>query len=72
MVIDVVLNMVEKTKEECVITILASYVICTCSFDLWMSCASFNTFAIVVNIINTSWEHTHVTIGIFEVHNIQV
>jgi hypothetical protein len=70
MVIDVVLNMVEKTKEKYVITILASYVICTCSFDLWMSCVGFDTFSMVVNIINTSWEHTHVTIRIFEVHNI--
>jgi hypothetical protein len=70
MVIDVVLDMVEKTKDKCVITIFASYVICTCSFDLWMSCAGFDTFVMVVNIINTSWEHTHATIGIFEVHNI--
>jgi len=35
-----------------------------------MSCVSFDTFAMVVNIINTSWEHTHVIIGIFEIHNI--
>jgi len=47
MVIDVVLNLVEKTNDKCVITILASYVICTCSFDLWMSCGGFDTFAMV-------------------------
>jgi hypothetical protein len=35
-----------------------------------MNCVGFDTFAMVVNIINTSWEHTHVTIGIFEVQNI--
>jgi len=47
MVIDVVLDMVEKAKDKYVITILASYVIFTCSFDLWMSCAGFDTFAMV-------------------------
>jgi hypothetical protein len=71
MVIDVVLNMVKKRgKKEVSSIIRASYVICTCSFDLWMSCVGFDTFAMVMNIINTSCEHTHVTFGIFEVHNI--
>jgi hypothetical protein len=29
----------------------------------------FDTFVMVVNPINTSWEPTHVIIGIFEIHN---
>jgi hypothetical protein len=34
-----------------------------------MSCASFNTFVIVVSFISTLWEPYHVTIWIFELHN---
>jgi hypothetical protein len=61
--------MVEKTKEICVISTFASCITCTCSFDLWMSHVSFDTFAIIMSFINTSWGPCHVTIGIFEVHN---
>jgi len=57
--------MVEKTKEICVIPTLAS-----CSFDLWMFCMGFDTFVIIVNFINISWEPRHLTIKFFEVHNI--
>jgi hypothetical protein len=35
-----------------------------------MFCACFDTFDIVVSFINASWEPCHVTIGIFEAHNI--
>jgi hypothetical protein len=70
MVTKMLLDMVEKTKQICVIPTLASCIIYTCSFDLWMSCASINTFVIVVNFINTLWEPYYVTIWIFEVHNI--
>jgi hypothetical protein len=69
MVTKVLFNMVEKIGENCVMLTLASCITCTCSFDLWMSYASFDTFAIVVSFINALWEPCHVTIGIFEVHN---
>jgi hypothetical protein len=36
-----------------------------------MSCVNFDTFAIVVSFINISWKPYHVTIWIFEVHNIE-
>jgi hypothetical protein len=68
MVTKVLLDMVEKTKETCVIPTLASYIIYTCSFDLWMFRVDFDTFAIVVSSINTSWEPCHV-VGIFKVQN---
>jgi hypothetical protein len=71
MVIEVLPDMVEKMKEICVIPTLASYNTCTCSFDLSMSHVNFDTFAIVMNFINISWEPYYVTIGIFEVHNIR-
>jgi hypothetical protein len=64
MVIKMLLDMVEKTKEICVIPTLAF-----CSFDLWMFCVGFDTFAIIMSFINTSWEPCHVTIRVFEVHN---
>ncbi len=62
--------MVEKFGENCVIPTLASCITCTCSFDLWMSRSGFDTFVIVVSFINTSQEPCHVTVGIFEAHNI--
>jgi hypothetical protein len=69
MVSEMLLDMVEKTREICVIPTLVSCIIYTYSFELWVSCASFNTFVIVVSFINTLWEPYHVTIWIFEVHN---
>jgi hypothetical protein len=62
--------MVEKTKEKCIIPTLVSCIIFKCSFNLWMFHAGFDTFVMVVSLINTSWEPTHVIIGIFEIHNI--
>jgi hypothetical protein len=47
MVIEMFLDMVDKTMEICVIPTLASCIIYTSSFDLWMSCASFNTFVLL-------------------------
>jgi hypothetical protein len=62
--------MLEKTKDNCVILTFASCFTCTCSFDLWMFCACFDTFDTVVSFINASWELYHVTIGNFEIDNI--
>ncbi len=70
MVIEVLLDMVEKTKEICVIPTFTSYNICTCSFDLLMFCVNFDTFAIIVSFINISQEPSYDTIGIFEIYNI--
>jgi hypothetical protein len=70
MVIEVLLDMVEKTKEICVIPTLASYSIYTCSFDHSMSHVNFDAFAIVVSFINISWEPYYDTIENFEIHNV--
>ncbi len=40
------------------------------TFDLRMSCGGFDTFALVVNYINSKWEPCHITKNIFEVHEI--
>ena len=39
------------------------------TFDLWMSRAGFDTFALVVNFIHDCWEPRHVTVGLFEAHD---
>jgi hypothetical protein len=63
-------DMLEEVKDKRAIPTFASCVTCTCSFNLWMFLVDFDTFVMVVKFINTSWEPTHVTIGIFEIHNI--
>jgi hypothetical protein len=70
MAIEMFPNVVDKTKENCVIPTLASCITCTCSFDLWMSHVNFDTFDIIVSFINASWVPCHVTIEIFEVNNV--
>jgi hypothetical protein len=63
--------MVAKNKEKNVILAFQSCVTCTCSIDFWMSHVGHDTFAMVVNFINSSWQPIHVTIGIFEDSNIE-
>ncbi len=60
----------EKTKKRCVNPTFISCVTYTFSFDLWMSYVHFDTFAMVMNFINPSWDPTHMTIGIIEPDNI--
>jgi hypothetical protein len=40
------------------------------NFDLWMSRGGMDTFALVINYLNGFWMPQHVTIGLFEVHEI--
>jgi hypothetical protein len=68
-VTNVLPNIVEKTREKYVLLSFASYVTCLTSFNLWMSCGGHDTFVMVVSFINNLWKPTHVTMGIFEVHN---
>lgn len=53
-----------------VLLILASYIYLNNFFNLWMSCATYNTFVIVVNFINSYWDPTCLIVVIFEVQNI--
>jgi len=43
------LNLVEKTKQTCMLLILANYVLSTISFDTWMSKRAHDAFALVMN-----------------------
>jgi hypothetical protein len=63
-------DMLKEVKDKCAIPTLTSCVTCTCSFNFWMFLVGFDTFVMVVKFINNSQEPTHVTIGIFEIHNI--
>jgi hypothetical protein len=60
--------MVNKTMEHHILLTFIDATIVIATFDLWMSWRSFATFALVVNYINKKWEHCHVIVGIFEVH----
>jgi hypothetical protein len=71
-VADVLPNIVKKTREKYVLPSLTLCVTCTTSFNLWMSRGGHDTFVMVVIFINNLWEPTHVTLGIFKVHNIIV
>jgi hypothetical protein len=66
LMIDIFPNVITHVKEKDVIFFLVLCVACIVSFNLWMSCAKCETFAMVVN---NSWEPTHVIVDVFEVHN---
>jgi len=52
-----------------VLLILASYIYMNSFFYLWMLCATYNTFVIFVNFINSYWDPTCLIVVIFEVQN---
>jgi hypothetical protein len=56
--------LVSKTMEEYAILAPKSCVTTT-FFDLWMSRFGHDTFALVINFINSQWVPCHVTLGLF-------
>ncbi len=46
--------MMVKTMEKCVVPIQDGSIIVTTSFNLWMSKFGFDTFALVINFINSN------------------
>jgi len=69
---EVIPNMVNKTMDCHVFLALVEVIIVIATFNLWMSCEGFDTFALVVNYINSKCEPCHITIGIFEVHETSI
>lgn len=55
-----------KTLEKYVIPALTGCTTATMSFDLWMSCSEWSTYAVVVNFLNDAWVPCNVTIGLLE------
>lgn len=63
---DVIPRMVDRCMQEYVYPFLRTCVSCTLTFDLWMSRGTQDTFVLVVNFLNETWEPKHITVGIFE------
>jgi hypothetical protein len=66
---EVLLDIVTKTKGKYVFPTLVSCITCTTFFYMWMLHVSNDTFAMVINFLNSYWEPTHVIVGVFEVQN---
>jgi len=62
-------SVVETTREKYVLLVLASCITCIASFDLYMSHARHDIFAMVASFLNDYWVPSHVTMGIFEIQN---
>jgi hypothetical protein len=58
-----------KTRDKYILPTLISYITCISSFDLWMSCIGYDTFAMIVSFVNSSWELSHVIVDVLEVQN---
>ncbi len=58
--------MVKKPMDQHVLPNLASIIVMSTSFDLWMSCNNVDTFALVINFLNNTCAPMHVVV--FEVN----
>jgi len=62
--------MVKKTMDLHVLPNLETTTIVFASFDLWMSRGGVNTFVLIINYLDEGWTPRHVTMKLFEVHEI--
>jgi hypothetical protein len=62
----ILVDLVEKTKQEYVLPKLKQCYFATTSFDLWMSKGTHDVFALVINFLNEKWQPQHITIRLFE------
>jgi hypothetical protein len=60
--------MVTKYMDIHILPKLASVVIVSTSFDLWMSKGGINMFALLINYLSKTWEHVHAIVSLFEVN----
>ncbi len=63
---DILLRMVELTKDKYVFSSLESCHSCPVSFDPWMSKFIVDTFVTIMHFLNAQWEPCHIIVGIFE------
>jgi hypothetical protein len=66
MVQHAIIELVTKTMEKFVMQGLGFCIIVAMSFDLWMYKSGHDTFALVINFINSHWVPCHVAMGLFE------
>lgn len=59
----------KKNRDKYILPTLISYITCISSFDLWMSYIGYDTFAMIVSLVNSSWELSHVIVRVLEVQN---
>ncbi len=64
--------MMVKTMEKCVVPIQDGSTIVTTSFNLWMSKFGFDTFALVINFINSNQVPCHIMGVLFEVVHVGI
>jgi hypothetical protein len=63
---------VSKTMDNHVFPTLIHCITCIASFDLWMFCACYNIFAMVISFIDFAWQRVHLIVGLFEIQNTSV
>ncbi len=57
--------LMEKIKNIYVLPTLIKCHFVTTSFDLWMSKASHDIFALVIKFLGDNWQPKHITLGLF-------
>ncbi len=62
------LAMVKKTMDHHVLSNLATVIVVSTSFDLWMFYDGVDTFVLVINFLNDNWVPMHVIVELFEVN----
>jgi hypothetical protein len=64
---DILLNLVEKTKQVYVLPEFTNFIFATTRFDLWMLKGAHDIFALVINFLGSNWQPKQKTINLFEV-----
>jgi len=64
------LVLMQKTMEVYVLPAIGQCAIVLTTFDLWMSRSGYDTFALVINFISSSWVPCHIIVRLSEALNI--
>ncbi len=64
-------SLVAKTMEKHVFLTLGGCAIVTTSFYLWMFRFGHDTFASVINFVNSQWVSYYIMMGLFRAHVVQ-
>jgi len=64
-------SLVAKTMEKHVFLTLGCCAIVTTSYLFWMSRFGHDTFALVINFVNSQWVSYYIMMGLFKAHMVQ-
>ncbi len=67
---EVISTIVQKIMNLDVLLNLAFLTIVFASFNLWMPRRNVDMFVLVINFLHEAWVFMHVTVGLFDVHEI--